>query len=356
MRAAVLVFMGTSILTGALVVSSSLEGCSTGSTSNTGGDTNTTSSTAHTGGGTGTGGTGGTTTVIAATIEQITTFPEGGVGIDVAVKLTGVVAMSTKFKVSGPGSSGSCLWGVFVSSPGLTETQPNSGLMITSYGSHATTPEGGSTSYCPVPQAGQPAGDAIPDDVEPGDVLDIIGQTARYLSKSCGSADAGVANPSDVEQFQLSNVESVVKTGTAAVPTPHVLSDADVATLIDGHDSDFLAKWGGVKVRASNLTTVPQAGELTDTYGHMVMTNGLLVGDKIYYVGYLKSSDACYAGPVYPSATQALAWVDGFVYLDFCTWSIDPAHKCYDLNPPSSDCVSASSGAVDASSGTACLY
>src|SRR5690606_20272872 len=106
-----------------------------------------------------------------ATIQQLTT---GEIGVDQKVTLKDVVAMSHKFLVSKSKNTGSCLWGVFVSAPGLTDTAANTGMIILSYGTDASIPEGETVAYCP--KLGQdPTGDQIPDDVAPGDVLTVTG-------------------------------------------------------------------------------------------------------------------------------------------------------------------------------------
>lgn len=342
-------FLGASALTGLLAVWSTLAGCrsddTSGSSQNAGGS-----------GGSGTGTTVGSTTSSTSassttassssgggekvvTIKDVTT---GVVGPKTHVKLAGVVAMSQKFFVSKGSTSGSCLWGVFVSAPGLTETGPNTGTLVLSYGTKAAIPDGGSTAACP--RLGiDPIGDNIPDDIKPGDVVDAVGDTDYFLLTQCATQPNG----SKVNEFQVAQAV-VTKTGmTAPLPAPHVLTADEITKLVSQNDKAFYDQWGGVKVRLQNVTSVPQmvtdadagmVASIVDKFGHMVLAgSNLQVGDKIYF----QSSTAdpkiyCHKAPVYPPTTTFTS-VDGILYLDFCTWSVQPNDKCADIAPPSAD-------------------
>jgi len=350
---------GLGTLTSVFAVWSSLAGCqgdgsgTTSSTSQSGtggaGTGSTSGSTGDTGGGTngGTGtDTGGSTSSGGAmgmpvTIKDVTT---GVVGPAVKVKLTGVVAMSQKFLVSKGGSSGSCLWGVFVSDPKLTETAPNSGTMVLSYGTNATIPDGGTTAFCP--RLGKdPIGDKIPDDTKPGDVLDVSGETAYFLLSQCATTMGG----STVAQYQIAKSSAVTKTGTAPVPAAHVMTAAEIAQLASPTDKDFHNKWGGVKVKITDVAYTPQmvkdptSGNMVpsviDGYGNIItQSGGLKIGDHIYYRGYSKTDSFCYNGPSYPAPFPAtFTSIEGFSYLDFCSWSIQPNDKCAEIAPVSTD-------------------
>lgn len=270
-----------------------------------------------------------------ATVEAIN---RDEVGDKIPVVLQGVVAMSRKFLVSQSKATGSCLWGAFVSSPGLVETAPYTGLLVLSYGNDATIPEGGTKAYCPVPPQ-EPAGDALPDDLKPGDVLDLSGKAQRYLPTSCPEGTSTVA------QHQLAQVTMATRTGTAAVPAPHVLTGAEAASLVAQQDAAAHDSWGGVKVRLDGLASVPQSGAFGDAYGNFFLDVGggatLQVGDGIYYQGLLGKTDACRAGPVAP-AGQVFTSVAGFHTMDYCTWALEVGDKCADLAPASTDCTAAS--------------
>ncbi len=335
------VFLCTTALTGAFVIGGSLQGCrsDTNGSLGAGATAATNASNGSTGTGNSTSGTGGTVAAETVTIQQIVDPTAAGhVGPSTPVKIVGAVAMSIKFLVS-KSSSNSCLWGVFLSAPGLTTTAANTGILAVSYGTPAVSNDGG-TAYCPVIQANQPAGDAFPDDTKPGDVLDVVGETDSYIPKTCAAADAG-PGASDVPGIQLSKVSSATKTGTATTPAPYVLTTSDLANLAGGTDATWLTQWGNVRVEADNVSVMAYMGtSLEDTYGHMYLTDGIQIGDKLYYVGYVKSQDACYSGPVYPTNTPTFSSIKGFVYLDFCNWGIVPSDKCHDLDPASEDCLS----------------
>jgi hypothetical protein len=350
-----LLVWGAGALTGVLTVWTSLAGCqgdgagatssssestqgtggSTGSTGGLGGGTSTSSSD-MTGGSTSSGGPMST----PATVKDVTT---GVVGAAVKVKLTGVVAMSQKFLVSKGSTSGSCLWGIFVSDPGLKETAPNTGTMVLSYGTNAVIPDGGTTAFCP--RLGiDPIGDKIPDDTKPGDVLDVSGETSYFLLSQC----AKEMNGSTVAQYQIAKATSVTKTGTAPVPAAHLLTAAELAKLASPTDKDFHNQWGGVKVKIADVSFTPQmvkdpktgnmVPSVVDGYGDITTTTGLKVGDNIYYRGYSKDKNFCYNGPNYTAPfPDKFTAIEGFSYLDYCTWSLQPNDKCADLAPVSAN-------------------
>ncbi len=334
---------------------SALDGGTGGSAgqTGTGGD----GGTATGGGGTGGGGTGGGDTGGsggsvadgggdgAPVSASITHIADGTIPEATAVTVQGAVVMSHVFLVSKSNSTNSCLWGVFVSEPGLTETKPYSGILVLSYGSEATAADGGTTTYCPKLGV-EPTGSGIPDDLGPGDVIDISGKTAYYLPSTCTQA-----GDSQTKSRQLGQA-IVTRTGTGApIPAAHAVSAQEIVQLASptAGDQGFHDQWGGVKVRVTNVTAVPQTvgstTSVTNSYGEIILQQGnLAVGDKIYYRGYSKTADVCYAGPVYGNASQSFSWIDGFNYLNYCTWSLQPGSKCNDLNPAGEDC---SSGAGD---------
>lgn len=354
MNRSAMVFLGVSAVSCAVVAGSSLGGCqgtagttgSGGSTTATTGTLTTTSSAGTGGNGSGGSGSGGSVPAVVVTVQQITDSNAAGhVGAKTAVEVDGVVVMSHKFLVSQSKTTGSCLWGIFVSAPGLTETAPNTGLLLASYGTQAVIADGGTKAYCPVLGL-TPAGDAIPDTVKIGDVLNITGKTDYYLPKTCGMN----AGESSVPQYQISNVISAVPPSsgptTATPPTPHTLTTAEIAQLASGNDTAFHDMWGGVKVRIQNVTSTPQQldagpGVITDSYGHIVLQgSGLQIGDKLYYQGLLKSmGQICHSGPVYANTMTTFTQIDGFSYLDFCTWGLIPDNRCADLAPPPDDCM-----------------
>jgi hypothetical protein len=267
-----------------------------------------------------------------ATIEEITT---GNFGPGSKVSVGGVVAMSQKFLVSKSSTTDSCLWGVFVSAPGLSETGPNTGILALSYGFKASIPEGGDTAFCP--RLGQDeVGDKIPDNVKPGDVLDVIGTVSRFPDPpNCEAPNP----PNQVGMLQLSSVCQANLVGTAPVPAAHVLTAEEIEGIQSTSDKTFHDQWGAVKVRMEGVAPDTTAGAVVGDFGIIKLTNGIELGDKIYYRGY--SNNYCHEAPVYTDTSVMFDYVEGFHYLAFCTWGIQPNDKCADLSPSSEDCTAA---------------
>jgi hypothetical protein len=143
----------------------------------------------------------------------------------------------------------------------------------------------------------------------------------------------------------VKNVCKVTKTGTAALPKAHVLTTAEITELASPSDTAFHDKWGGVKVAVENVTaaTSPVVG----MYGIVALNEGMLqVTDKMYYRGYEKTM-VCHAGPTFTAAAAppyfTFTHIEGFSYLDFCTWSLGVNDKCADFAPPSEDCAAMTS-------------
>ena len=288
------------------------------------------------GGGTSEGGSGGGSVAgcegTETTVQGIAT---GEVGPGTKVSVPGVVAMSHKFLVSKSSTTDNCLWGVFVSAPGITETEANSGLLILSYGFKAEIPEGGDQAFCP--RLGQdPAGDQIPDNTKPGDVLDVIGTVSRFPDDpQCDAPNP----PNQVGMLQLGSVCQATKVGEATPPTATVLSAADAAKISSTTDEAFHDQWGAVKVRFEDVGVEPAAGMVVGDFGVITLENGVEVGDKIYYRGY--SNNTCHDGPVFTDTTVVFDYVEGFHYLAFCSWGIQANDKCADFSPQSEDCTAA---------------
>lgn len=299
------------------------------------------------GGGGGAGGSAPACDGSVVTIEQITNPKAvGAVGKGSPVQVKGAVAMSQKFLVSKGSQSGTCLFGVFVSAPGLMETKEYSGIMVVSKGSDAVVDPNTNKSYCGKisNRFGEdpPPGDSIPDDIKPGDVVDVIGVADYFLLTS------QCVNPTDskVAQRQIAYACKVEKTGTATPPTPHVFTTPeDVAKLASATDTAFHDMWGGVKVRVGvESTPVPQADPgggpgmvVVNGFGEITLaTSNLRVADKLYYRGYDKQT--CYTGPMFSDLAVKWTAIDGFSYLNYCTWDIEPNNKCADFNPASEDC------------------
>ncbi len=285
-----------------------------------------------------------------ARVSTVQEIAQGVVGAGVRVHLESVVATSQLFLVRRTAATGTCLWGVFVSAPGLTIAAPYTGLLVVMLGTPASTPDGGASAYCP--QLGvAPVGSAVPEDVQPGDVLDLFGDTAQVLPADCVTPGAGAA------QWQLANVCRATRVGTTAVPEAAVIAPSDVARLVDPADITFHGEWAGARIRVENVSALPASGGATcvgggssvsSLYGDIVLeSSALVVSEKLYYRGYLRASQPCKDAPWFctdPSTPFAWTFIQGLHRLDpaTCQWSLAPNDKCADFYPASSDCTTAS--------------
>ena len=295
----------------------------------------TTGSSTSTGSATGSGGGGGSSCKAANGTTQ--SIHDGSAPEGARIHLAGVVAMSQKFLRSLDSASGECIWGVYVSMPEISVAQEGSGVLVESVGFHAETSDGGFKPYCP--ELGhQPTGDAIPDDIHPGDVVDLTGEVHVELSTKCKPSESTL--PEHV--LRADPACGITKTGTAGVPQAHLLSPADVALLASPSDQTFHQKWEGVKIGMSN--EVPVIDSVTHTvtiaYGSFTLVNGgVAVDNQIYYRGYDKSQ-VCHDGPKWAApAGFKFLHIEGFSELSSCHWVVEPNDKCGDLSPPSDDCT-----------------
>lgn len=325
--------------------------------SNTGG-TDAGAAGSNTGGsGAGTAGTGGSSTggsagssgdpctdgAESATIYDVT---KGVVGQNLKVKIDGVIAMSPKILISHSKSSGNCLWGVFVSAPKteggqqLLETAANSGIIVLSSGNPIDI-----SMPCPT------GTDAIPDDVAPGDVLDIVAKTDSFLPDFVPNNPCGTkATDSDIPTLQLSDAcQAKRQPNKAAVPTPHEFGPDELAAMAGQHKADpgaeaFHTAWGGVKVKVKEWSPHiwPANGANPETvagpFGIVrIAPHDAEIHDGLYYEN--KSMELCETGPKWADLNVKFEFVQGFHYLDYCTWSISNLDKCADFSPQSDDCA-----------------
>jgi hypothetical protein len=280
---------------------------------------------------------------VGALATTITAVNDGTVGSGVLVRLDGVVAMTAPFLVAKTATN-DCIWGTFVSAPGLSATAAGTGLFVTSYGTMATIPPGDTRAYCPMLGA---SGSAIPDDLSPGDVLTLVGTMAYEAASNCASVLGG----SMVPQRTLGRTCFAEVTGTAPLPTPATISPADAVRMASPTDAAFHDAWAGVMVRLTNVDAAvpaaPEPGCTTGTsvvrrYGEITLdSSGLVVSDRLYYQGLLADTDPCHATPLFCTTGPSHHWsrIDGIHYLNGCVWGVSPADKCGGMSPPSEDCV-----------------
>lgn len=311
----------------------------------TGGEGGTINGVGGMGGMLGAGGTGGSGGIVPDTI--INQLTKGTIVPGTPVILKSVVVMSHKFLAAQSKTSGSCLWSVFVSDINLNESKEYSGISIRSYGARASIPDGSTEPRCP--RLGiDTTGDAIPDNIAPGDVIDVYGEANYFRHPSC--KDTNNAAP----QRHVWRVWKVVDTNIdMPIPKSKEFDPNALSLFGNASSGEFHDKWGGVKIRITNVTTIPQTVSLglensTDLLGNMTIraTNNpnpapgstLIVGDLIYYRNYLQDINFCHAPPCFAQPETSLAAVEGFYYLNKCDWTLQVNSKCGGLTPPSDDC------------------
>lgn len=246
------------------------------------------------------------------------------------IRLTHVAATSRKFLVEHDRQWGACLWGVFVSAPNVRTATVRTGLLLVSYGDNSSP---GTLDPC------KSGTDAIPDNVEAGDVLDVIGEVLTYAPLAC---------PATAQQMmvRLPNHCPVQMLGAITPPAPAVLDANTADEIARGTNSDLLKEWGGVLVRLEDVdaSSVDGGGILSPSGAIAFQQTSLEAHDAIFV------NDLSGPGPEavtkawsYSGATH-FSYVQGFVYLDSCTWSICPRNRCTDVDPPSTDCVMSDGG------------
>ncbi|MFO0618234.1 MAG: hypothetical protein U0414_36915 [Polyangiaceae bacterium] len=323
---------------------------STSGTMSTGTKMSTSSGTTTTGSNTtssGQGGGGGGPIGCSGPEHTVQEISDGTLGTGLKISVKGAVAMSQLFLVSGAGPNpSSCLWGVFISAPGLTETGPHTGAIALSYGSPPAVPSGGVDAFCPA-LGKDPVGSKFADDIKPGDVIDLVGVTDEFPTMFANCADpppqGQPPNPlNTVGMIQLSQVCSATKTGTTAPPTPHVMTPAELAKVTSTTDADFHHMWGGVKVRLNNMkaTAVTEFGLTLDDASTMPV-EAYDVNRKAWYRPLSPNKDCHYKDLAYP-VDQVFTSVEAFHYLNFCTWGFTVSDRCGDFEPSSMGCMAKS--------------
>jgi hypothetical protein len=250
----------------------------------------------------------------------------GRVREGVAVSVGELRASSQKFLLS-EARSGSCLWAAFAADP--ERRGAGSGLLLVSFGTpHA---EG---------DACQPGSDGLPDDLAPGDRLEVQGFVDEYAPTSC---------PEVVAAWQL-RVDvgcPVRRVGQAEAPEP-TLIDLELADrLAAGRDRELLRAWGGALVRLDDVSARQDPEDLDAVLPFGVIEleqSSLPVHSRLNYF------DLSQGGPRAAGKAVALSYparfdhVSGVVFLDYCTWALGPRDPCQDLSPPSQHCSAQDEG------------
>jgi hypothetical protein len=279
------------------------------------------------------------------------------------LRLKGVVATSRKFLVS-PSQSG-CLWGVFVTAPGASVVEYGS-IQLVSKGAPPETTADGKT----VCKTDQESSGMIPNEIQPGDTLDVSGFLDEFLLKQCGqpsTQNPAVNNPRpDAGQRQIKDISCLTKIGSGAVPAPAPISDvATLNAIAQGKNTDdLLYKWSGALVQITVPLTSKQVPETGAKYFNCSAVSGfgdinfeeteLTVGNGVYY------NDLSCAGPRdnnkrydFQQPTTFTS-ITGIVALDFCTWQVSTRSRCDDILPKSPTCDLATDACAKVEGATKC--
>jgi hypothetical protein len=244
----------------------------------------------------------------------------GRVRAGIAVSVGSLVASSQKFLVS-EAKSGSCLWGAFAADPKTSGA--GSGLFMVSFGSpHADG------------EACASGADGLPDDLAPGDRLEVEGKLEDYVPAACnGTAPA--------PQLRIDAACPARRSGHGTVPAPASLDFALATRLAVGKDAQLLRDWSGALVRLDGASAVQDTddGDAVFPFGVLRLAEtSLEVHSRLYYFdlsegGPRASVKAPHYG--YPTAFRSIS---GIVFLDYCSWVLAPRDRCADLSPPSQGC------------------
>ncbi|HEU4406451.1 MAG TPA: hypothetical protein VFS43_14395 [Polyangiaceae bacterium] len=219
------------------------------------------------------------------------------------------------------------------------------------------TPGGGGALRCPTePGKAGP----IPDDIEPGKLVDVVGYVNQFKLANCGMDTNPVLA---VGQHQLGNAEvSVV--GTGAVPAPKEFTTlAEINRLgTSTTASDVFDKWGGGLVRISgsgelafagftvDTTKIPEGSSCAAYRGDIFLKETpLAVNSNIHF------NDLTEGGPGDPTDKKRFEYPAGTVFtsfqgiytVDFCSWSVSVRNaKGDEVQPPlTASCFTQPSGA-----------
>jgi len=253
----------------------------------------------------------------SVTLDEI---HSGRVRGTVPVSVGSLVASSQKFLVS-EAKSGSCLWGAFAAGPGRSGA--GSGLFLVSYGApHA---DGESCA---------PGSDGLPDDLEPGDLLEVEGRLDEYVPAACtGTAPA--------QQLRIDAACPARRGAATAVPEAAPLDRELADRLAAGTDAQLLRDWGGALVQLDDVSAQRDEDDGDAVFPFGVIRLGetaLEVHSRLYYF------DLSEGGPRDPGKAPHFAFptafrgLTGVVFLDYCTWVLAPRSRCADLAPPSEGC------------------
>ena len=298
-------------------------------------------------GGSGTGGSGTEDPCAGtdATLQQINNpAAEGAIKPNQRVKVAGIVVTSHKFLAS----ASSCLWAVTATMPG-DDTQEYGSIQVVAKGNPALVGDGDEKGPCPM---GEGEAGPIPNDIKPGDIIDVTAFAAEFLLKSEGTCD-GVKNPQPVlgqKQLEINTTkipnECFVRTPGDAVPAPHPFTAAEATAFAEGKNVDDInSKWSGALITLQGPLKPKQSAKPADypspeaavsKFGDLLLTETTLtINNNVVY------QDITGAGP--KDAAKRVCWpltttfdsITGLGLIDFCTYSLSLRTVTGDVKPES---------------------
>jgi hypothetical protein len=175
----------------------------------------------------------------------------------------------------------------------------------------------------------------LPDDLKPGDSLEVEGVLDGYVPASCdGTAPA--------QQLRV-DAACPARRGPAVAPPEAAVVDRTLADrLAAGTDAQLMRDWSGALLRLEDVSALPDPddGDAVFAFGVVRLEQTALeVHSRLYYFDLSEGGPrASVKAPHYryPTAFQSIS---GVVFLDYCSWVLAPRDRCADLAPQSEGCA-----------------
>lgn len=278
-----------------------------------------------------------------ATLFQINdAASEGAIKPNQRVKVAGIVVTSHKFLAS----ASSCLWAVTATMPG-DDVQEYGSIQVVAKGNPALIGQDDKPGPCPM---GEGEAGPIPNDIKPGDVIDVTAFAAEFVQQSCD----GTKNPKPAvgqKQLEINTTkignECFVRTPGDAVPAAHAFTAAEATAFAEGKNADNInSKWSGALISLTGPLTPKQSDKTADyipataavsKFGDMLLNETTLaINNNVVY------SDVTGTGP--KDSAKRVCWpltttfdnITGLGLIDFCTFSLSLRTVTGDVTPESS--------------------
>lgn len=177
--------------------------------------------------------------------------------------------------------------------------------------------------------------DGVPDDLKPGDSLEVEGRLDEYVPSTCGATAPAL-------QLRIDAACPARRSAGGEPPDAALLDQALADRLAAGKDAELLRQWGGALVELDGGAALQDTddGDAVFPFGVIRLEQTALeVHSRLYYFdlsegGPRDSRKAPHHG--FPTAFQRLT---GIVFLDYCSWVLAPRDRCADLAPASDGCA-----------------